>query len=182
MPQWALTMTQDILHCLYNNVQVMVRGLIYKLVNMPAISNETSSDAMRNLYTKLTTVRQSFSQLEISDGGLATLFFIQTFERKLPDPVAQSWRRKVTKFEKEAWTKGQISLTFKPHLFNNTLLALTVWKDINDDIKKVINNDIMILVQTREQKTVQFTISLTICVNSLSQSGHPSGRLWTTFL
>lgn len=91
---------QDILYDLYNNIQAMVRGMIYKLVNMPAIPSEASSDAMRNLYAKLTTVRQRFSQLEISDADLSTLFFIETFERKLPDSVAQSWRKKVTKFEK----------------------------------------------------------------------------------
>lgn len=92
---------QKALFDVYNNVQSLVRTMIYDLVDMRAITDNASLNTLRSFFSTFNGVRQRFSQLKISDADLATLFFIASFERKLPDSMMEAWRKKVQKFDKE---------------------------------------------------------------------------------
>ena len=89
-----------ILHQCYNNLQSLVRDMIFTLLDTKALPTNPSTNDLRTFFSTLSGTRQRFAQLQISDADLATLFFIASFERKLPPAVVKSWRKKVQRFDK----------------------------------------------------------------------------------
>ncbi len=87
----------EMLDQLYCNIQSLMRSLVNQLIEQPTVRDDLNE--LRHYYATVTTMRQRFIQLQVTDEDLATLFFVTSMEKRMPTSLTKAWHKQVVKFD-----------------------------------------------------------------------------------
>ncbi len=110
----------ELLDDIYMDAFLIVDSLIQKMFTITAMNENSTIEQWWQFYAEITSVRQRFQQLDLTDAEISTVFFQHAIARKLSPTMQKAWRKKRTIFQ-QSQPRGQFTC-IPLDLFYKTIL------------------------------------------------------------